>query len=169
MAVIRVLGIDPGLAKTGWGIIEAEGSRLSYVAGGTIVTKQADPGAQRLKDIFDGLTSIVQHYKPQHAAVEEVFVNNNARSSLKLGQARGIALLVPSLHDILVAEYSATTVKKAVVGTGRAEKAQVGHMIKVLLPRADVKGEDAADALAVAICHAHTLQSSLTRTGAGYR
>jgi crossover junction endodeoxyribonuclease RuvC len=166
---MRVLGIDPGLERTGWGVIEAEGNRLSFVAGGTIITKRADEGAQRLKDIFDGLTSIVQHYKPHHAAVEEVFVNNNARSSLKLGQARGIALLVPSLHDIDVAEYSATTVKKSVVGTGRAEKAQVGHMVKVLLPRADVKGEDAADALAVAICHAHTLQSSITKKIAGMR
>lgn len=164
MAVIRVLGVDPGLEKTGWGVIEAEGNRLSFIAAGTIITKKTDDGAQRLKEIFDALTAIVQHHKPTTTAVEEVFVNNNARSSLKLGQARGMALLVPALHGLAVAEYSAATIKKAVVGTGKAEKEQVGHMVKVLLPRATLQTADTADALAVAICHAHTVQSGITRT-----
>lgn len=166
---MRVLGVDPGLEKTGWGIIEVDGNRLSFVAAGTVITKRTDAGALRLKEIFDGLTAIVQHYQPHAAAVEEVFVNNNARSSLKLGQARGMALLVPALHGLDVAEYSATTIKKAVVGTGKAEKTQVSHMVKILLPRAILQTADTADALAVAICHAHTLQSSITRTKAALR
>lgn len=151
---IRILGIDPGLRNTGWGIIDAQGSRLSFVACGSVHSDGKLTLADRLRQLHDGLTSIVHAHMPHEAAVEETFVNRDPQSTLKLGQARGIALLVPALTGIPVAEYAANLVKKTVVGAGHAEKAQVAMMIKVLLPRSDAASPDAADALAVAICHA---------------
>ncbi len=152
-----ILGIDPGLAFTGWGVIEQNGNRLSYIAGGVVKTNPKAPMAERLATIHDGLQEVLKIYKPNSAAVEEVFVNSNARTSLKLGQARGIALLLPQLHGLSVGEYTPLMVKKSVVGYGKAEKSQVAQMVKMLLPTADVSQNDTADALAVAICHAHTI------------
>lgn len=150
-----ILGIDPGLEHTGWGIIQQSGSHLRYISCGTISTKTKDPAPERLACIYTGLQGVIQEYTPDIAGVEEVFVNKNAASSLKLGQARGIALLVPKLAGLQVAAYSALEVKQAVVGYGRAEKQQMAHMVGVLLPQARPQSADAADALAVAICTAH--------------
>lgn len=155
-----IIGIDPGLAFTGWGIIKSEGNRLAYIAGGVVKTNSKAPMSERLATIHDGLQEVLETYKPDTAAVEEVFVNSNARTSLKLGQARGIALLLPQLKGLSVSEYTPLMVKKSVVGYGRAEKEQVAQMVKMLLPTADVSQNDTADALAVAICHAHTCQFS---------
>lgn len=151
---MRIIGIDPGLQRTGWGVIDAEGSKLRHVAHGVISTNGKAMMADRLARVFDGLSEMIALWMPGAAAVEETFVNSNALSSLKLGQARGAALLAPAKAGLAVAEYPATLVKKAVVGTGRAEKEQVQAMIKVLLPGVEASS-DAADALAVAICHAH--------------
>ncbi len=159
---MRVLGIDPGLENTGWGIIESQGSRLSFVAAGVVRTKTSDPMASRLLKIDEGLSEVLKSWQPETAAVEETFVNMNAASSLKLGQARGVALLVPARYGLDVAEYSTNLIKKSVVGTGHAAKDQIGMMIKVLLPGAGTLAADAADALAVAICHAHHAQSGQT-------
>lgn len=159
---MRVLGIDPGLENTGWGIIESQGSRLSFVAAGVVKTKPSTPMAQRLLLIDEGLGKVLDEWKPETAAVEETFVNMNAASSLKLGQARGIALLVPARYGLDVAEYSTNLIKKSVVGTGHAAKGQIGMMVKMLLPGAGELSPDAADALAVAICHAHHAQSAQT-------
>jgi crossover junction endodeoxyribonuclease RuvC len=154
IAPIRILGIDPGLRHMGWGIVEVLGSRLSYVASGTIHSDdKADLGV-RLRCLHDGLSAVVADYAPQEAAVEETFVNRDPRSALKLGQARGIAIVVPALAGLLVAEYAANLIKKTVVGSGHAEKTQIALMVKVLLPKCDPAGADAADALAVAITHA---------------
>lgn len=156
---IRILGIDPGLGHTGWGVIESHGSRLSFIAAGII---HADPKldmAIRLKFIHDEMNKIIELYDPLEAAIEETFVNTNAKSSLKLGQARGVAMLVPALHAMDVEEYAANLVKKSVVGSGHADKTQVQMMIKILLPNCGEVGADAADALSVAICHAHHRQS----------
>ncbi len=158
---MRILGIDPGLERTGWGVIETEGSRLSFLAAGVILSKASEPMAMRLNRIDSELSSIVEKWKPESAAIEETFVNKNAASSLKLGQARGVAIVAPARAGLDVAEYSANTVKKSVVGVGHAGKDQIGMMIKVLLPTAGQLAADAADALAVAICHAHHAQSSL--------
>lgn len=155
----RVLGIDPGLARTGWGIVDVEGSRLRPVACGTIKTDEKEPIAERLVVLHKGLEQAIALWQPEEAAVEETFVNTNARSTLKLGLARGVAMVIPALLGIPVAEYSATYVKKAVVGAGHADKDQVGMMVRRLLPGIDIKSADAADALAVAICHAHLGQS----------
>jgi crossover junction endodeoxyribonuclease RuvC len=152
---MRILGIDPGLGHTGWGIIDHVGSRLSFVAAGVIEPDTKLPAAERLKIIHDELHKIIQLYQPITAAIEETFVNANAKSSLKLGQARGVSMLVPALNGIEVAEYAANTVKKSVVGAGHAAKEQVQMMIKMLLPACGEVGADAADALSVAICHAH--------------
>lgn len=153
LQTIRILGIDPGLRNTGWGIVDAQGSRLSFVACGSVHSDGALTLADRLRQLHDGLTSIVHAHMPHEAAVEETFVNRDPQSALKLGQARAIALLVPSLAGLSVAEYAANLVKKTVTGAGHAEKAQIAMMIKVLLPRSDAATPDAADALAVAICH----------------
>lgn len=158
---MRILGIDPGLERTGWGVIETEGSRLSFLAAGVILSKASEPMATRLNRIDSELSAIVAKWKPESAAIEETFVNKNAASSLKLGQARGVAIVAPARAGLDVAEYSANTVKKSVVGVGHAGKDQIGMMIKVLLPTAGQLAADAADALAVAICHAHHAQSSL--------
>lgn len=153
-----ILGLDPGLAHTGWGVIRCVGSNLSYVACGRVSTSPKLPTPERLALLYTGIQSVVETHKPEAAAVEEVFVNNNARSSLVLGQARGISLLVPTQAGLAVAEYAALQIKKSLVGYGRAEKSQVGHMVQMLLPTAKVESEDAADALAVAITHSHHLQ-----------
>jgi crossover junction endodeoxyribonuclease RuvC len=151
---IRILGIDPGLRKTGWGAIVSEGSKLSFLACGCIESDQGLPLAQRLRQLHQGLDAVIAAWTPDEVAVEETFVNRDPQSALKLGQARGIALVVPALAGLSVAEYAANLVKKTVVGVGHAEKKQVQAMIRVLLPRAEAKSADAADALAVAICHA---------------
>jgi crossover junction endodeoxyribonuclease RuvC len=156
---MRVLGIDPGLENTGWGIIESRGSRLSFIAAGVVKTKISEPIARRLLKIDEDLTRILKDWEPDTSAIEETFVNKNAASSLKLGQARGVAMLVPARYGIEVAEYSANLIKKSVVGNGHAAKDQIGMMIKILLPGCGDMAADAADALAVAICHAHHAQS----------
>lgn len=150
---MKIIGIDPGLTKTGVGIIEVKNNTLSFIASRTIYSKPTDPFAARLNHFYTELTEIIKIYKPDEAAIEETFVNKNPTSSLKLGHARGALILTLSLCDLKVAEYSATAVKKAIVGVGRAEKEQVQMMVKILLPKADFKTEDEADALAVAICH----------------
>ena len=155
MPKVRIIGIDPGLRNTGWGVIEAEGTRLSYVADGSVHSDADAPLASRLLQIHTQLAEILQHYAPDEAAIEETFVNKDARATLKLGQARGAAMLAPALAGISVAEYAPNVVKKSVVGTGHAEKDQVKHMVKVLLPRAELNTTDSTDALAIAICHAH--------------
>ena len=155
MPKVRIIGIDPGLRNTGWGVIEAEGTRLSYVADGSVHSDADAPLASRLLQIHTQLAEILQRYAPDEAAIEETFVNKDARATLKLGQARGAAMLAPALAGISVAEYAPNVVKKSVVGAGHAEKDQVKHMVKVLLPRAELNTADSIDALAIAICHAH--------------
>ncbi len=153
-APICILGIDPGLRHTGWGVIEAEGSRLSFIACGAVHSQTGVRLAERLKTLHEGLAGVIELYRPKEAAIEETFVNRDPQSALKLGHARGIALVVPALANVETFEYAANLVKKTVVGAGHAEKAQVAMMIKILLPRAQAETADAADALAVAICHA---------------
>ena len=155
MTAIRILGLDPGLRRTGWGVIEIEGARLTHVAHGVIVPKDTAPFSERLLALFEGISEVVALHSPHEAAVEETFMNNNAASALKLGHARAMALVVPARAGLTVAEYAATVVKKAVVGTGAADKTQVAFMIARLLPKAGPTTSDAADALAVAIAHAH--------------
>lgn len=153
---MRILGLDPGLQHTGWGVIDAVGSRLSFVAAGVVNSDAKLDLAERLVQIHDGLREVIDQHQPDEAAVEETFVNKNPASTLKLGVARGISLLVPALYKLRVAEYPTNLVKKSVVGAGHADKEQVKMMVGVLLPAArDQKSSDAADALAVAICHAH--------------
>lgn len=152
---MRLIGFDPGLQITGWGVIEAVGNRLRYVADGLVTTSPKAALAERLVELHAGLTDVIREYAPEEAAVEETFVNKNAVSTLKLGQARGIVMLVPALAGLYVAEYLPNLVKKTVVGSGHAQKEQVQMMVKTLLPGAIIAGADAADALAVAICHAH--------------
>lgn len=151
---IRILGIDPGLRKTGWGIVLSEGSKLSFVACGCVESDGALPLGQRLRQLHEGLNKVLAAHRPHEAAVEETFINRDPQSALKLGQARGIALVVPALAGLDVAEYAANLVKKTVVGVGHADKKQIQAMIRVLLPKAETSSADAADALAVAICHA---------------
>jgi crossover junction endodeoxyribonuclease RuvC len=164
--LIRILGIDPGLRRTGWGLIESEGNRLVYVACGSVETGERDELGTRLLAIHDGLLAVIERYQPQEAAVENTFVNTNAAATLKLGQARGIAMLVPAKAGLAVAEYAPNVVKKTVVGAGHGEKSQIRMMIGVLLPKADPQSEDAADALAIAICHAHHRTSVLLKVAA---
>ncbi len=160
---IRILGIDPGLRRTGWGLIEADGNRLIHVACGSLETGEREALGARLVAIHDGLIAVIERYRPHEAAVENTFVNSNAAATLKLGQARGIAMLVPARAGLSVAEYAPNLVKKSIVGSGHAEKAQIRMMIGVLLPKADPQSEDAADALAIAICHAHHRTSLLMK------
>ncbi len=155
MTAIRILGLDPGLRRTGWGVIEIDGARLTHVAHGVIAPKDSLPFSERLLALFEGISAIVAEHVPHEAAVEETFMNNNAASALKLGHARAMALVVPARAGLPVAEYAATVVKKSVVGTGAADKTQVAFMIARLLPKAGPASADAADALAVAIAHAH--------------
>ncbi len=161
--VVRIIGIDPGLRRTGWGIVDVAGNRLSFVAAGLVTSDGDDELARRLVELHDGLGAIIQGFKPDEAAVEQTFVNTNATATLKLGQARGIALLVPAKAGLRVAEYAPNAVKKAVVGAGHAEKEQIHHMVRILLPKADFTGDDPADALAIAICHAHHRASPAAR------
>lgn len=162
---IRIIGIDPGLRNTGWGVIESQGPSLRFVACGTVHSDQSLTLADRLRQLFDGLSDIVHAHAPDEAAVEETFVNKDAKATLKLGHARGIALLVPSRAGIPVAEYAPNLVKKSIVGTGHAEKDQIRMMVKVLLPKADPKSADANDALAIALTHAqHRGMKALART-----
>lgn len=151
----RILGIDPGLQHTGWGVITSSGNQLKFIACGVIHTDSKVPIALRLKHIHDGIAEVIALHKPSESAVEETFVNKNAASSLKLGQARGAIILSLSLAHLTVAEYSANLVKKSVVGTGHADKNQIAMMVKTLLPGSLAQSADASDALAVAIAHAH--------------
>lgn len=164
---IRILGIDPGLRRTGWGVIDVDGSRLIFVGCGTVATDEQDAMAARLAAIHVGLSRVVATYRPAESAVEATFVNKDASATLKLGQARGVALLVPAQAGLAVAEYAPNVVKKTIVGAGHGEKAQIRMMIGVLLPRADPPSADAADALAVAITHAHHRGSVVLRMRAG--
>jgi crossover junction endodeoxyribonuclease RuvC len=150
-----LLGIDPGLRFTGWGVIEVHGSRLRHIADGVIATDGAEAVPERLKALHDALAAMMAELRPDEAAVEETYVNRNGTATLKLGYARGVALLAPALVGIPVTEYGAKAVKRAVVGTGGADKEQVAMMVRRLLPGATLRRADAADALAVAICHAH--------------
>ena len=152
---MRIIGIDPGLTHTGWGIIDVKGNKLSHVANGTISTKTKEPLAKRLVEIYEGLKVVIALWEPEEAAVEETFVNQNPMSALKLGKARGIALMTPSSMGLPVGEYPATLVKKSIVGSGHATKDQMQMMVKVLLPGIEISSEDSADALAIAICHTH--------------
>ena len=156
---MRVLGIDPGLRNMGWGVIEVNGPRIRHVANGVCKSVGDDLGV-RLVSLFDQLTAVLLAYAPDAAAVEQTFVNRDGAGTLKLGQARGIAMLVPARAGLAVGEYAPNAVKKAVVGAGHADKAQIDHMIRLHLPGVVLAGPDAADALAIAICHAHHLQSA---------
>ena len=167
-SAIRIIGIDPGLRRTGWGVVESDGVRLSYVASGVVTAPVDADLAYRLRELFEGLTSVIASFKPHEAAVEETFVNDNARATLKLGQARGMALLAPAMGGLAVSEYPPNLIKKTVVGAGHADKHQVQTMIGFLLPKARCNSADEADALAIAICHANHRQAR-ARLGAVQR
>ena len=166
---MRILGLDPGLRHTGWGVVEAEGSRLRYIACGAVNPRTDGAMAERLKDLHDALTEVLNEFRPEEAAVEETFLNKNPGSTLKLGHARGVVLLAPALFGLSVAEYSAKSVKQAVVGTGNATKDQIGMMVRTLLPGCNPPSDDAADALAVAICHGHLAGTKRSWTAGGKR
>jgi crossover junction endodeoxyribonuclease RuvC len=161
MITVRLLGLDPGLQHTGWGVLESTGNRLRHIADGVVSTTASLPLAERLCQIHRALVALLEIWQPDEAAVEHTYVNKNPASALKLGQARGVVLLTPAMTGIPVAEYQAMEVKRAVVGTGHADKIQVADMVRRLLPGATLKRADAADALAVAICHAHHRSSRL--------
>ena len=156
---MRFIGLDPGLRNTGWGIIETDGVRLRHVADGTVHSDGKDEIAVRLTQLYDAILELIERFKPTEAAVEESFVNRNPESTLKLGLARGVVLLAPAKAGLRVSEYAPKRVKKAVVGTGNAAKEQVQAMMATLLPGAAIRSPDAADALAVAVCHAHYVGS----------
>ena len=160
---IRILGIDPGLRRTGWGMVAIEGNRLSFLACGSVASDDKAALSLRLVSIHDGLQQVVAAHAPDEAAVEATFVNRDAAATLKLGQARGIAMLVPALAGLPVAEYAPNLVKKTIVGAGHCEKVQIRMMVKVLLPKSDPQSDDAADALAIAVTHAHHRQSAVLR------
>ncbi len=169
---MKVLGLDPGLRCTGWGMVEAEGNRLRHLAAGVVRSDGDLPLAERLAQLHRSVRAVLDEWRPDEAAVERTFVNRNPESTLKLGQARGVVLLAPALAGLPVAEYAPTQIKQAVVGTGRAAKDQVGMMVRTLLPGCLVANADAADALAIAICHIHhrataTAISRLAGAGAG--
>ena len=153
--MIRILGLDPGLRRTGWGIVDSDGVRLSYVASGVITSTSDEDLSYRLRELFEGIVGVIASFGPLEAALEETFVNDNPRSTLKLGQARGAAMLAPAMRGLRVAEYTPNAVKKTVVGAGHAEKHQIQAMIGFLLPKAKFESADEADALAIAICHAN--------------
>jgi len=163
---VRILGLDPGLRRTGWGVVTIDGMRLGHVAHGVIKPDDKAPFAERLLHLFEEITAVIAAHQPDEAAVEETFVNSNASSTLKLGHARACCLIAPAKAGLPVAEYAATVVKKAVVGTGGADKDQVGFMIRRLLPTAGDTTSDAADALAVAIAHAHARRARTLRGAA---
>jgi crossover junction endodeoxyribonuclease RuvC len=152
---IRILGVDPGLRRTGWGMIAMTGNNLAFVAAGTVKAPLDGELAARLLALHQGLSEVVRLHRPDEAAVEQTFVNRDASATLKLGQARGIALVVPAAAGLAVAEYAPNAIKKTIVGAGHAEKGQIRAMVRMLLPRAEFDSDDAADALAIAICHAH--------------
>ncbi len=156
---MRVLGVDPGLRNLGWGVIDVDGSRMGHVANG-VCKSDGDDLSERLLSLFNQLSEIVARFAPDTAAVEQTFVNKDGAGTLKLGQARGIAMLVPARAGLSIGEYAPNTVKKAVVGVGHADKRQVEHMVRLQLPGVDIAGPDAADALAIAICHSHHAQSA---------
>ncbi len=157
---MKILGLDPGLGTTGWGLIAAEGNRLRHIANGELKTRASEPLPARLADLAGQIEALLAEHNPEAAAVEEVFVNKNPQSTLKLGQARGVAIMLAARSGLTVGEYAARLVKKAVVGNGNAEKVQVHAMVARLLPGVKIAGPDAADALAVAITHAHHLASA---------
>jgi crossover junction endodeoxyribonuclease RuvC len=165
--MIRLIGLDPGLRFTGWGVIDVDGNRLRHVGDGVIATDGTESVPERLKVLHDRLMELMDQLRPAEAAVEETYINRSGAASLKLGYARGVALLAPALAGLTVTEYGAKTVKKSVVGTGSADKDQVEMMVRRLLPGALIKRADAADALAVAICHAHHRASRLVWARAG--
>lgn len=154
MSAILILGVDPGLNRCGWGLVLSEGARLSHVAHGVIKPPPQQQLASRLHDVFEGLCAVITQYQPHEAAVEETFVNSNARAALALGQARGVALAAAARSGLVVGEYAPTTIKKAIVGSGAADKTQIAFMVRRLLPTAGEVSADAADALGVALCHA---------------
>ena len=160
---VRILGIDPGLRRTGWGVVESDGNRLVYIACGSVEPPDNLPLASRLLTIHEGLAAVLGNFKPMEAAVEQTFVNKDGVATLKLGQARGVAMLAPAMFGIPVAEYAPNQVKKTVVGAGHADKNQVMVMLKILLPKAEPASPDAADALAIAITHAHHRGSAALR------
>ena len=160
---VRILGIDPGLRRTGWGVIESEGNRLVFVACGSVESPDTLPLASRLLAIHDGLAGVLRDFVPTEAAVEQTFVNKDGVATLKLGQARGVAMLAPAMFGIPVSEYAPNKVKKTVVGAGHADKNQIAVMLKILLPKAEPASPDAADALAIAITHAHHRSSTTLR------
>lgn len=164
---MRLLGLDPGLRVTGWGVIDVAGNHLRHAAHGTVRSSSDKPLAVRLMELHDGLREIIAQYRPDAAAVEETFVNRNASSTLKLGQARGVVLLAPALAGVPVCEYATNLIKKSVVGTGHASKAQIAEMVRRLLPGAVPADSDAADALAAAICHAHHFATRRRWSAAG--
>lgn len=159
-ASIRVIGLDPGLRATGWGVIEVSGSRLCHVANGALRPDAALCMALRLRRLFEGLNEVIDKWRPVTAAVETTFVNRDPASALKLGQARGVVMLVPALYGLPVAEYAPNQIKKSLAGVGHADKAQIRAMVERLLPGCEIGGADAADALAAAICHAHFDQTA---------
>ncbi len=163
---MRVIGLDPGLRRTGWGVVDAANGRLRHVGSGACATNDRASTPDRLTEIYRALEAVIAEHRPDCAAVEQTFVNRDPAGALRLGQARGVALLVPALFGLDVAEYAPTTVKKSVVGGGRAEKSQVAHMVRLLLPGAAPDSADAADALAVAICHAHHARAPGVERGA---
>ncbi|SFL73179.1 Holliday junction endonuclease RuvC [Bradyrhizobium sp. NFR13] len=160
---VRIIGIDPGLRRTGWGVIDIDGNRLTYIGCGSVEPPDSLPLASRLLGIHEGLAKILGDFQPAEAAVEQTFVNKDGVATLKLGQARGIAMMTPAMFGIAVAEYAPNQVKKTVVGAGHADKNQIQVMLKILLPKAEPKSADAADALAIAITHAHHRQSTMLR------
>lgn len=168
---MRVIGIDPGLRRTGWGVVEVDGAIIRHVANGVCLSTGIEL-ATRLCSLHAALTAVMRAHMPEVAAVEQTFVNKDAAGTLKLGQARGIALLVPAQAGLAVAEYAPNAVKKVVVGVGHADKAQVAHMVRLQFPGVALEGADAADALAIALCHAHharfggRLEAALARSGA---
>jgi crossover junction endodeoxyribonuclease RuvC len=162
-APVRILGIDPGLRRTGWGVIETCGNRLTYLGCGSVLPPEGLPLASRLLAIHEGLAKVLGDYEPAEAAVEQTFVNKDGVATLKLGQARGVAMLAPAMFGIPVSEYAPNQVKKTVVGAGHADKNQILVMLKLLLPKADPPSADAADALAIAVTHAHHRASAALR------
>ena len=160
---VRIIGIDPGLRRTGWGVIETEGNRLVFIGCGSVEPPEGLPLARRLLAIHEGLATVLGNLRPAEAAVEQTFVNKDGVATLKLGQARGVAMLAPAMYGIAVSEYAPNLVKKTVVGSGHADKNQVLVMLKILLPKAEPMSSDAADALAIAITHAHHRQNAALR------
>jgi len=163
---IRIIGIDPGLRRTGWGIIDSQGNSLRFIAAGTVRSDEKTDMASRLWQLFEGLETVIHSHQPHEAAVEHTFVNKDASATLKLGQARGVAMLVPARAGLRVGEYAPNAVKKTVIGVGHGDKKQIKTMVKVLMPKAEFDSDDAADALAIAICHAHYRTSVVWRQAA---